>query len=182
MRSIVIVLFFWASASAARAADTPAADAPSQIIALSDDEILKVAQIANQTGIEAAKLAEQRAKSSEVRRFARSVSQARASQQRKTLRIASVLNLQPASSAAAEDLKLDSDKQMEAVAQKNGTAFDRAFLDAQIVQQQNVLKLIDDRLLPEAKEPTVKALVRDLRPQVARELAETRTLADKVGK
>lgn len=160
----------------------PAPDAPAQVIALSDDEILKVAQIANQTGIEVAKLAEQRAKSPDVRRFARSVSLARASQQRKTMRIASVLNLQPASSPAADDLKVDSDKQRETLTQKSGVEFDRAFLDAQIVQQQNVLKLIDDRLLPEAKEPTVKALVRDLRPEVERELAETRSLADKVGK
>lgn len=158
----------------------PAPVAPAEIIALTDDQILKVAQTANQGELEAARIAQTKAASPSVRRFAKMMSRHHGTAQRQTIRVASKLNAALAGSPPAETIKQDGDKTIAALQQKSGAAFDRAYVDAQIKQHQSVLTLIDQRLEPEAKDPNVKALVRDMRPLVAQHLQQAKTLQKKL--
>jgi len=155
---------------------------PPEIVALSDDKILKVAQVANQSEIEAAQLASARAETPAVRDYAKMLVAHHGAAQRRTMRVASQLGLGPSMSPDAEELRTESSKQMEGLRDKQGKEFDRAYLDAQVEAHENVLRLIDSRLEPEAKQPSVKSLVRDLRPTVAKHLDEARSLQDKLDK
>lgn len=160
----------------------PAPIAPAEIIALTDNQIVKVAQTANQGEIEEAKLAQSRATSPSVRRFAKMMTRHHGNAQRQAMRVATKVKPTetPATSPPAEELKQDGEKTIAALRDKSGAEFDRAYVDAQIKQHENVLKLIDQRLDPEAKDPNVKALVKEMRPIVQQHLQEARTLQKKL--
>ena len=63
-----------------------------------------------------------------------------------------------------------------------GNTFDRAYVDAQIADHAALLKSLDEDLIPSAKDASVAALLRKLRPVVAHYLDKERRLQAKVEK
>ncbi len=57
-----------------------------------------------------------------------------------------------------------------------GDEFDGPYIDAQVSDHETLLREIDQDLIPDAKDPSVAALLRKLRPTVAHHLAMARQL------
>jgi len=58
-----------------------------------------------------------------------------------------------------------------------GSAFDRAFLDAQITSHVELLELLDHKLIPSAHAADLRAALQgDIRPMVAEHLSHARSL------
>ena len=67
-------------------------------------------------------------------------------------------------STEGDELRASSRSAVERLGPLRGAAFDRAFLSAQIDQQEAVLRVIDGKLMQGAQREAVRALVRSLRP------------------
>jgi putative membrane protein len=163
---------------------TPAAPprpAPSEGDALDDRTIVQLAEVASAGELAQARLAIKRASDPEVRRLARMIETDHERAQRDATRVRKEEDLPPASSPAATRLQSNADATLADLDGKSGAAFDRAYLDALISQHREVLKLIDDRLLPGAKRQGVRALVSNLRPQLQMHLERAQSLQRKLG-
>ncbi len=153
-----------------------------QAEALDDEKILQVAHVAHESQIEQARLAEQRATDPRVRELAAATVRSDTLADRRGDRLARTQRLSPHESAISVKLKEDARQRLDELGAKAGPEFDRAYLDAQLATQRQVLDLIDDKLLPNASSPEVKALVRSIRPDLARRYDRAHFLYEKLDK
>lgn len=139
---------------------------------LSDEQIAAVADAANTSEIDQARLAQQKAVHARVKDFAAMMiahhSQAK-EQQAELLKRLNVAEVETQKSAAVRD---EGRRTLESLEQLNGTEFDRAYIDAQVSEHQRVLDTIDDELIPNAKNPELKAALEEFRPKVEAHLSE----------
>jgi putative membrane protein len=93
---------------------------------------------------------------------------------------------QKAKIAAAESdasVKLATDMQasLDAIKSRTGKDFDRAYINAQVSSHQSLLDAIDNKLLPSAQSSELKALLTQLRTQVAMHLSKAQEIKHKLG-
>jgi putative membrane protein len=85
-------------------------------------------------------------------------------------------NLPVMPSAASMSLASDTSNTLDELATKSGADFDKAYVDAQVAEHQAVLGMINDDLLPDAKDANVKGFLEKLRPTIARHLKDAQDL------
>lgn len=149
-------------------------DSPDPASPLSDQQIAAVTDGVNTAEIEQAQLAQTKSTDEKVKLFASMMIEHHGQAKRKqtTLGIAKVespLSLKLAAKAHTTMVQLK---------QKSGVEFDRAYLLAQVDGHQEVLETIDNQLLPDAKNPELKAYLEELRPQVAEHLERAKAAKD----
>ena len=91
-------------------------------------------------------------------------------------RVAAAQKIQPAPSATSTKLHADAKATLTNISVQQGSALDSAYVTAQVPEHSEVLKIIDERLLPGATDARVKALVEQSRPVVASHLEQALTL------
>lgn len=158
-----------------RSEDAPASD-PTDGEELGDAKILEVAHDTNAAEVAQAKVAERRARDPRVRDFAKMMVRMHGDAELRGEKIAAAENIQPAVSATSAKLEADAQRTLTSISEKEGAALDSAYMTAQIAEHTAVLKLLDEKLIPGATDPNVKALVEQLRPVVAKHLAEALVL------
>lgn len=77
---------------------------------------------------------------------------------------------QPAPSDAAGHTERSAQQEMAALTPLAGRALDRVYLDTQVRMHQAALDAIDQQLLPDAKDPNLQAVLRQLRGKVEEHL------------
>lgn len=90
--------------------------------------------------------------------------------------LAQQLQLEPKDSIISHTLSIDGEAGLEGLKALQSTALDKAFIDAMVKGHQDGLKLIDTTLLPQAKNPQLKAAVEQFRSMVAEHLEKGRAL------
>jgi putative membrane protein len=149
---------------------------------LDDEKILQVAHVTSEGGVEEARLAEARAQNPAVRTFATTIAADQTRTAQRGQHIARLHQLVPKDSSISDRLQSDAKLKLDELRGKQGADFDRAYVDAQIATYQKVLNIIDDRLLPSATSPEVKALVRSIRPQMKKHYDDAQALRGQLAK
>jgi putative membrane protein len=148
---------------------------------LSDAEILGVAHAANDGEMQMAELATRKATSNDVKQFAALMKNHHGAALAKTKQLESRTKLTNAESDVSAYLKNDATNAMKDLRDKDGKAFDRAYVEASVKAHRDVLNAIDNRLSPSASNGEVKSMVTDMRRTVADHLVKAEDLQKKVG-
>lgn len=131
---------------------------------LSDAEIASVAVVANQIDINAARLAQDKSKNTEVQNFAKTMISDHQSVIDKATALVQKLGVTPKDNAVSQQLSSNAAKTMQTLQDKTGKAFDKAYIDNEVTYHQAVISTVEGRLIPEAQNSELKALLQSVVP------------------
>ncbi|HEY8042388.1 MAG TPA: DUF4142 domain-containing protein [Polyangiaceae bacterium] len=160
-------------APAATADTAPPADV---LAPLSDDQIMRVVHGANAGEIEQAKLAQSRAKDARVKRLAAMMVKDHTEADAKAMSVEKMVSLTPAPSPTSTALESDALTATRVLRSQTGAEFDRGYVDTQVKEHQAVLDTLDQKLIPAARNPEVKAYLAEVRSKVAMHLQHAQEL------
>jgi putative membrane protein len=151
-----------------------AATPPAQV--LSDEQIAAVANAANSGEIDQAHVAERKAHDARVKQFAKMMvaHHTKAKEQQATL--LKKLNVTETENPKSDEMRDHSQKLVASLEAATGPQFDRAYIDLQVNEHEQVLDTIDNVLIPNAKHAELKAALQKFRPQVAAHLQMARDI------
>lgn len=137
---------------------------------LSDEQIAAITDIANTSEIEQAKLARSKSKNADVLKFSAMMIAHHGEAKQKQAK----LKLTTAESAISSKLLADGNQTLSALKDSKGADFDKRYIDAQVEGHQKVLATIDSELIPNAKNPDLKAYLAEIKPKVEQHLQAAR--------
>lgn len=149
-----------------------AVPAPAQSI--TDAQIAAIVVTANQVDVDAGTLAAANASNSDVRTFARLMVTDHTGVNKAAVDLATRLKVTPEDSPTSRAIKAGGDKNLAALKQLKGAAFDKAYIDNEVAYHQQVLDAVDTVLIPGAQNAELKALLVKVRPAFAAHLAHAR--------
>lgn len=145
--------------------------------ALDDSQIAAITDAANSAEMTQGQLAQSKASDSRVRSFAAMMvdhhGEARREQQ--------ALGVEKRDNAESQRLSDEADTALQSLQQKSGAEFDRAYIQLQCEEHKKVLDTIEQKLLPAAKDPGLKAYLQQLEPKVEAHLAQAERLQKDLG-
>jgi putative membrane protein len=159
-----------------------ASGASSPAEALTEGQVALFADLANSSEVQQGKLAQGKAKSPAVKKFADMMVKHRSEAQQEQAKLFKKLNLTPADSAAASALKADGEKVLGSLKDASAADFDRTYVVSQVDVHQKVLTAIDEKLLPAARTAELEAGIRKMRATVEAHLSQAKTLEGQVAK
>jgi putative membrane protein len=143
---------------------------------LSDGEILQVTHAANLSEIEQGALAESKAKDARVRKLAVMMVRDHNTADAKGNILAKKAGIDLTPSPVSTSLQSDAQEATNALKAKSGADFDALYVDTQVKEHKAVLDLIDQKLVPAAKNAHVKEYLEDVRPKIATHLQHAQEL------
>lgn len=129
-----------------------------------DPQIAGIVLAANQADVDAGKLAKAHTKNKEVKEFAETMIRDHEASNKQAEALAKKLKLKPEPSATAKSLTDEGKENIAALKKLKGAEFDRAYIDHEVAYHQQVLDAIHNTLLPDAKNPELKALLEKSTP------------------
>jgi len=147
-----------------------------QKAAPTDAQIAAIVATANQVDIDAGKLAESRSKSKDVRDFAQLMVTDQTGVNKATDNLVTRLHVTPELTPTSLTLQKSGDQNLATLKKLDGHAFDKAYVDHEVVYNESVLKALDKTLIPDAKSPELKALLVKVRPAFEAHLERARKL------
>ncbi|WP_437609268.1 DUF4142 domain-containing protein [Sorangium sp. So ce834] len=158
---------------------TPSAPAEAP---LTDEQIVAVLDAANKKEIDEAQLAQTKAKNKDVKAYARVIVQHHNDAKAKQAKLVKKLGIAAAESDKSKQLATDTQQAVEQLKALQGADFDQQFVQIMVKDHQTTLDLIDRRILQDAKNADLKALLeKDLRPTIEKHLKDAEALAQKLG-
>jgi putative membrane protein len=151
---------------------TPTTSEPAPAQTLQDGQIIKVTQGVDAAEIAQGKLAKTKSKNARVKKFATHMISEHTASRQKGMRLSKSADLSAEDSPLSGQLQTKTDRTLEALEQTEPSAFDSAYMNAQVQQHREVLNLIDSELLPNADNPDLKAQLQAAREMVERHLNE----------
>ncbi len=171
------------AATGARPAGTPPASgtsaAPETLRdqgALTDDEIVAASEALNAAQVEQGTLARQKAKEPRLREFAEKLKADHERARRDGRSLAARLSITPKESQLSSELDADAAGATKTLKNAKKNDFDRLFVESQLAAQQKTLRLLDQKLIPNARNQDVKELLEGLRATVQAHLQTIRSL------
>jgi putative membrane protein len=146
---------------------------------LNDAQLAAVVQAIHQDQLQEAQLAEQRAASPEVKRYARDMVNAHRNVMNENQSVLSQAQITPSDNAISQQLRTDSQNEMSTLEGLRGRDFDREYLDDQIRDHNKALELVD-RIVPNIKNPQLKAHLQHARMRLEAHLREAEKLQQKM--
>lgn len=143
---------------------------------LSDANIAAIVVVANTIDIEYAKIAQQRTRNPEVRKFAETMVRDHDAVNKQATELATKLKLTPVENEVSRKLAADAGKTRAELRAKSDAEFDRAYIANEVAYHQAVLDAIDQALIPSARNAELKALLQAVRPAVAGHLQHAKQL------
>jgi putative membrane protein len=143
---------------------------------LTENEVLGVMLAANTGEISAGELALMRAIQSQVRDYAQRMVTEHTAANIRANTLAQTANLREADSAPRQMLQAETARVLAQLQPFSGTEFDRAYMESQVLMHDMVLRLIDDELLPSARNASLRGELTTMRASVAEHLMEARRL------
>jgi putative membrane protein len=143
---------------------------------LSDAQILEVTQAANRGEIEQDRLAQAKGRDAEVKTIAARMIEEHAAAEDSGVALAKAVGLLPASSATSLALEADCRNATNALETEAGADFDRRYAEAQVKERRALLEVLEDKLLPSAKNADLKGYLAEARGKVAAQLQRVQAL------
>jgi putative membrane protein len=131
---------------------------------LSDAEIAKVAVVANQIDLAYAGIATQKSKNTEVLNFARTMAKDHQAVIDQAVALVKKLGVTPKDNALSKKLLADAEKTKQTLRSKSGQAFNTAYINNEVAYHQAVISVVADKLIPEAQNSELKALLESVLP------------------
>lgn len=150
--------------------------------ALNDPQIASILTTANQVDIDAGKLAQQKASSQEVKDFAQRMVTDHQAANKAAMDVFQKINLKPQDNPSSTALKVGGNRTLTKLKGLQGAAFDKAYMDNEVVMHQTVLDTIDKSLLPAARSEDLKDLINKTRPVIADHLEQAKKIQGTLGK
>jgi len=165
-------------------ADNPLAEVPApapapapaaaKVDPLSDEQIAAITDAANSSEIAQAKLAQTKSKDPAIKKFAAMMISHHGEAKQKQAK----LKLKTAESGVSTAMQVDADSTLNALKADTGKDFDQAYVTAQVSGHQKVLDTINDKLLPNVKNPELKAYLEEIKPRVEEHLKQAKQLQE----
>jgi len=161
-------------AVAALAATGARAQAPN------DAQIAHIVVTANQVDIDAGKLAESKGSSAEVKSFGKQMVTDHSGVNSQATALVQKLKVTPEDNPTSQSLKSGGADNVKKLQGLSGVAFDKAYIDHEVVYHEQVLDAIDKTLVPNAKNAELKALIVKVRPAFEAHLQHAKMLQSKL--
>jgi putative membrane protein len=153
-----------------------------QAAAPSDPQIAAIVVTANQVDIDAGKLALTKASSPDVKKFAQLMITDHSGVNKSATELVTKLHVTPEGNPTSQSLQKGGDDNVAALKKLSGSAFDRAYVDHEVVYHQAVLDAVDTTLIPNAQNAELKALLVKVRPAFVAHLDHAKHLQSELGK
>jgi putative membrane protein len=150
------------------------ADAPN------DAQIAHIAVTANQIDVDAGNAALAKTKNEEVKKFAKLMVTDHSSVNKQAGALAAKLKVTPEDNDTSKALMKGADEAAAKLKPMSGAAFDKAYVDNEIVYHKAVLDALDKALIPNTKNAELKKLLESVRPVVAMHLTHAEELSKKL--
>jgi putative membrane protein len=170
-----------AAGATAGAAGGTAAAAPATTPSLGDPQIAHVAVTANSIDSAAGAAARTKARNAQVRDFAQQMVRDHGAVNKQAVALAQRLNVTPADNDVSRQLQQGAEQSRTDLGGKTGAEFDRAYIDHEVQYHQTVLDALDKTLIPGAQNAELKALLQQVRPNVAAHLERARSIQRTLG-
>jgi len=129
-----------------------------------DPQIAMIVVTADNVDIDAGKLAAEKSSNPKVKEFAELMVRDHTSVNKQVTDLAKKLNVTSEQSFASQRLKSDGDKTLAKLRGLSGAEFDKAYIDNEVSYHEAVIKVVDDALIPNAKNAELKALLETGKP------------------
>jgi putative membrane protein len=136
-----------------------AAGAAEQAAKFTDPQIAHIAYTAGQIDIDAAKQALDKSKNDDVRAFAQQMVGDHTMVNDQALALVKKLNVKPEDNPTSQSLIKQANATRNKLANLNGAAFDRAYVDNEVAYHKTVNTTLSDTLIPDAQNAELKALL-----------------------
>jgi len=147
-----------------------------------DAQIAAIVVTANQVDIDAGKLAESKGKSKEVKAFGKMMVTDHTGVNKSAKDLVTKLHVKPEDNPTAESLKKGGQENVAHLKTLKGDAFDKAYIEHEIVYHQQVIDAMDKTLIPSASNAELKALLVKVRPAFVAHLEHAKQVQDELGK
>jgi putative membrane protein len=151
-------------------AGTALAQAPS------DAQIASIVVTANQVDIDAGKLAESKGSHADVKAFGKQMVTDHSGVNKQAVALVTKLKVTPEDNDTSKSLKAGGADNVKNLQKLSGAAFDKAYVDHEVVYHQQVLDAIDKTLIPSAQNAELKSLLVSVRPAFVAHLEHAKSL------
>jgi putative membrane protein len=155
---------------------------PARAGTLTDAQVLDVATVVNRGEVLAADAVEGKLTSQEAKDFQKMMKGEHEAAMNDVRDLMTRIGIRNEEAPMSAKLRNDAQQVVQKLQGASGPDVDRVYLQSQIDMHQDALRIIDDQLLPQAKNAEVVALLRKMRPKVAAHLDRARELHRAVGK
>jgi putative membrane protein len=143
---------------------------------VNDAQIAASVVTANQVDIDAGTLAGSMGSSAEVKKFGKDMVRDHTGVNKSAVDLVTRLKVTPEDNPTAMSLKKGGADNVDALKAMTGKAFDKAYIDHEVVYHQQVLDAVDKTLIPSAKNEELKALLVKVRPAFVAHLEHAKHL------
>jgi len=147
-----------------------------------DAQIAAIVVTANQVDIDAGKLAESTGSNPQVKAFGKQMVADHSGVNKEAVKLVTKLGVKPEDSPTAQAIKSGGAQNVNHLKQLNGAAFDKAYIDHEVVYHQQVLDALDKTLIPSAKNVELKALLVKVRPAFVAHLEHAKQIQASLSK
>jgi len=141
-----------------------------------DAQIAAIVVAANAVDIDAGKQAETKTKNKDVRAFAERMVADHTGVNQQATALVQKLHVTPEDNDTSKSLKAGGADNVKNLQKLSGAAFDKAYVDHEVVYHQAVLDAVDKTLLPSAQNAELKALLVAVRPAFVAHLEHAKML------
>ena len=149
---------------------------------VTDAQIASIVVTANQVDIDAGKLAKSRSTNGDVKTFAELMVTDHTGVNKSAVDLAGKLKVTPQDNPTSQSLKAGGDKNLAHLKTLSGAAFDKAYVDHEVVYHQQVIDALDKTLIPGATNAELKALLIKVRPAFVAHLEHAKHLQSSLAK
>jgi putative membrane protein len=149
------------------------------VSSLNDGQLAAIIQAIHQDQMQEAQLAEQRATSPELKRYARDMVSSHRNIMSENQSLLSQAGITPSDNALSQQLRTDAQNEMSTLEGLRGRDFDREYLDDQIRDHNKALELVD-RIIPNIKNPQLKSHLQSARTRLEAHLREAEKIQQKM--
>jgi putative membrane protein len=153
------------SESAAAMGVTNQMGGATDVSSLNDAQYAAVIQAVNQGEIQEALLALSKATSADTKRFARDMAFVHRNMENKLNGLLSNLELTPSENAISNQIKSDTQNELQTLQTMRGKDFDRDYIDMQVTNHNKALELLD-RIAPNVKSDELRIALTRVRPSI----------------
>ena len=150
--------------------------------AVNDAQIAAIVVTANQVDVDAGKLAAARSTNADVRKFAQQMVTDHTGVNKQATELVTKLKVTPEDNATSQSLKSGGEKNVASLKALSGAAFDKAYIEHEVVYHEQVLQAIYKTLIPGANNAELKALLVKVRPAFVAHLEHAKHVQSSLGK
>jgi putative membrane protein len=145
-----------------------------------DPEIAHIVVTADSIDVAAGKLAQEKSKNAEVKKFAQQMVTDHTAVNGQAAALAKKLGVTPADNDVSKSLNAGAEQNMAKLKGLSGHGFDHEYVSHEVAFHQAVLDAIDHTLIPSAQNQELKDLIVKVRPAIAEHLEHAKMLDAKL--